>query len=94
MIINGIKKHHMFADHLGFFTTYMFKSFALFFFFFSWAFCLSSIGSLLLPTLCHPSPLHCSVWGLLLPQPEIQPRPLAVRAQNPNHWTTREFPAY
>ena len=33
MIINGIKKHHMFADHLGFFTTYMFKSFALFFFF-------------------------------------------------------------
>ena len=56
MIINGIKKHRMFADHLGFFTTYMFKSFALFFF--SWAFCLSSFGSLLLPTsvtLPHPT---------------------------------------
>ena len=30
--------------------------------------------------------------GILVPQPEIQPRPLAVKAQSPNDWTTKEFP--
>ena len=30
--------------------------------------------------------------GILVPQPEIEPRPPAVEAQRPNHWTTREFP--
>ena len=30
--------------------------------------------------------------GILIPQPGIKPRPLAVRAQSPNYWTTREFP--
>lgn len=78
----------MFADHLSLYNLNVQVFFALFFF--SWAFCLSSIGSLLLPTLCHLPP-HCSVLGLLLPQPEIQPRPLEVRAHSPNHWTTREF---
>ena len=29
---------------------------------------------------------------ILVPQPGIEPRPLAVRACSPNHWTTREFP--
>ena len=90
MIINGPKKHHMFGNHVDFFTTCLFKSFAPFFF--SWAFCLSFIG-FLLPT-PPPSPPYYSVWGILVPQPEIQPRPLAVRTQSPNHWTTREFPAY
>ena len=28
----------------------------------------------------------------LVPQPEIKPIPPAVEAQNPNHWTAREFP--
>ena len=30
--------------------------------------------------------------GILVPQPGIEPGPLAVKAQNPNHWTAREFP--
>ena len=30
--------------------------------------------------------------GILVPQPGIEPRPLAVKAQNLNHWTIREFP--
>ena len=30
--------------------------------------------------------------GILVPQPGIKPRSSAVRAQSPNHWTTREFP--
>ena len=57
MIINGIKKHHMFADHLGFFTTYMFKSFALFFFllgFLSFVYWFSPSPHLLSP---FPTPL-------------------------------------
>ena len=28
---------------------------------------------------------------MLVPQPGIKPRPLAVEARNPNHWTTRKF---
>ena len=28
--------------------------------------------------------------GILVPQPGIEPRPLAVKEQSPNHWTTRE----
>ena len=31
-------------------------------------------------------------WGILVPQPEIEPVPAAVKGQNPNHWTAREFP--
>ena len=30
--------------------------------------------------------------GILVPLPGIEPRPSAVKAQSPNHWTTREFP--
>ena len=35
--------------------------------------------------------LH-SLQDLSTPQPGIEPRPLAVKAWSPNHWTTREFP--
>ena len=28
----------------------------------------------------------------LVPQPGIEPAPSAVKAQSPNHWTTKEFP--
>ena len=31
--------------------------------------------------------------GILVPPREIEPRPSAVRAQSPNHWTAREFPS-
>lgn len=27
-------------------------------------------------------------------QPEVEPRPLVVKALTPNHWTCREFPNY
>ena len=30
--------------------------------------------------------------GLLVPQPTMEPAPLALEAQSPNHWTTREVP--
>ena len=30
--------------------------------------------------------------GILIPRPEIEPRPSAVRVQSPNHWTAKEFP--
>ena len=30
--------------------------------------------------------------GILVPWPDIEQRPLAVKAYSPNHWTTREFP--
>ena len=30
--------------------------------------------------------------GILVPQPGIEPGPLAVKVRSPNHWTTREFP--
>ena len=35
--------------------------------------------------------LHCLVSGILVPQPEIKPRPLTVKAQSPNHWIVRKF---
>ena len=35
---------------------------------------------------------HLPVCGILFPQPGIEPRPLAVKTQSPNHWTAREFP--
>ena len=34
----------------------------------------------------------CGACGILVPQPGIKPGPSAVKAQSPNHWTTREFP--
>ena len=30
--------------------------------------------------------------GILVPRPGIKPRPSAVNALSPNHWTTRKFP--
>ena len=32
-------------------------------------------------------------FGILVPQPGIEPGPLAVEALSLNHWTAREFPA-
>ena len=31
-------------------------------------------------------------WGILVPQPGIEPTPLAVKAPSPSHWTAGEFP--
>ena len=31
---------------------------------------------------------------ILVPRPGIKPRPSAMKAQSPNHWTAREFPSY
>ena len=36
--------------------------------------------------------LHCVPYGILGPWSGIGLRPLAVKAQSPNHWTAREFP--
>ena len=36
--------------------------------------------------LCHPA---C---GILVPQPGMEPVPLAGEVQSPNHWTASEFP--
>ena len=36
--------------------------------------------------------LHRAAYRILVPWPGIEPRPPAVKAQGPNHWTTREFP--
>ena len=33
-----------------------------------------------------------SLGRILAPRPVIEPVSSAVKAQNPNHWTTREFP--
>ena len=40
---------------------------------------------ILLIWLCH------AFCGILVPQPETEPGPLAAKAQSPNHWTTRGF---
>ena len=34
----------------------------------------------------------CKACGILVPQPENNSEPLAVRVLSPNHWATREFP--
>ena len=33
----------------------------------------------------------CGLWDLS-PRRGIEPRPSAMKAQSPNHWTAREFP--
>ena len=38
--------------------------------------------------------LHLASCGILVPLPEIEPGPLAVWVQSPNHWTAREFPHF
>ena len=35
--------------------------------------------------------LCCSACGILVPQPGVEPGPLAVKARSPNYWTAREF---
>ena len=35
---------------------------------------------------------HHTACGILIPQPGVEPEPLAVTAWSPNQWTTREFP--
>ena len=35
--------------------------------------------------------MDLETWEILVPWPGIEPRPLAVKTQTPNHWTTREF---
>ena len=37
--------------------------------------------------------LHHAACGILVPLLGIEPRPLAVNARGPNHWTVREFPS-
>ena len=34
---------------------------------------------------------HSQAYGILVSWPGIEPGPSAVKAQNPNHWTVREF---
>ena len=47
------------------------------------------------PSLSHPPPfLKKLFWPcVLVPQPGIEPAPLALGAQSLNHWTTSEVPA-
>ena len=33
----------------------------------------------------------CGACGIFVPRPGIEPRPMAVKASSPNHWTAREF---
>ena len=35
---------------------------------------------------------HCTACWIFVPQPAIESRSSAPRAQSPNHWSTREFP--
>ena len=37
--------------------------------------------------------LHHVACGILVPQPGIEPVPLAMKAWSSNHWTAREFPS-
>ena len=37
---------------------------------------------------------HLKAYGILVPQPGIEPGLLAVKAWSPNHWTARAFLAY
>ena len=36
-------------------------------------------------------PYHM-IYGILVPQPRLEPVPLEVKVQSLNHWTTREIP--
>ena len=37
--------------------------------------------------------LHHVACGILVPQPGIEPAPLAMKDWSSNHWTVREFPS-
>ena len=51
---------------------------------------LSWMGGRQLLTSPRPLFFFCMACGILVPQPEMEPAPLAVKVQSP--WTTREFP--
>ena len=34
--------------------------------------------------------LHLVTCKIVVPQPGVKPRPLALKTRSPNHWTTRE----
>ena len=36
----------------------------------------------------------CVAWSILVSPPGLEPVPLAVKKQSPNHWTTREVPIF
>ena len=36
---------------------------------------------------------HCLAWGILIPQPGIEPRSPALGVRSLNHWLTREVPS-
>ena len=38
--------------------------------------------------------LKCEAWGILIPWLGVKPVSPAVEVQNPNNWTSREFPDY
>ena len=38
--------------------------------------------------------LCCAAWGILVPQPGIEPMSLAVKAWSLNHWMSRDVPTY
>ena len=49
-----------------------------------------------LPTLdivCFGGRGHCVTCGVFIPQPGIEPRPIALKQPSLNHWTAREFPS-
>ena len=52
-----------------------------------------SLFCLYLPP-CTPKALRCTACGILFAWTGIEFRPLSVKVQSPNHWTTREFPTY
>ena len=37
--------------------------------------------------------LHCEACGILVPWPEIDPKPSVMKVWSPNHWTAGEFPS-
>ena len=47
---------------------------------------------------CNLTPVFFFFWllpaayGILVPQPGMEPGPSAVKTQSPNHWTAREVP--
>ena len=53
---------------------------------------MNSIYYLLFCLFCFAFWPYLEACKILLPRPGIEPLPLAVEAQNPNHWTSREFP--
>ena len=38
--------------------------------------------------------LYLEAYGILVPQPGIEPRAAAVKVLSPNHWTTTEVPTW